>query len=136
MGKGFVSEGGLERGRHLHRGNGRPSDPQRFAEEVIPALRSAAADERARPYPLRDELTAHCPRCRRSSRSDKASRVPGAAFTLVPGWVVAKDFLDGAGPEVSVEYLDAVPADQAGRAAPQAWLSSRKLVAERRDVVG
>ena len=33
---------------------------------------------------------------------------------LVPGWVVAEDFLDCAGPEVSVEYLDAVPADQAG----------------------
>ena len=33
---------------------------------------------------------------------------------LVPGWVVAEDFLDCAGPEVSVEYLDPVPADQAG----------------------
>jgi len=33
---------------------------------------------------------------------------------LVPGRVVAEDFPGGAGPEVPVEYLDAVPADQAG----------------------
>ena len=49
---------------------------QRFAEEVIPALRSAAADERGTPVSLRYELTAHCPRCRRSSPSDNAPALP------------------------------------------------------------
>src|SRR5712691_4842573 len=37
-----------------------------------------------------------------------------SCLPLVPGWVVAEDLPGCAGPEVSVEYLDAVSADQLG----------------------
>ena len=55
---------------------------------------------------------------------------------LAPGWGVAEDLLGGARPEVSVEYLDAVRADQRGVGDSAGVAELEQLVAERGDVVG
>jgi hypothetical protein len=68
---------------------------QRFAEEVIPALRSAAADERGTPVSLRYELTAALPalppivsfgQCSGASLALLLQGRPCAGFAESKGW--------------------------------------------------
>ena len=55
---------------------------------------------------------------------------------LGPGWVVAEDLLGCTGPEVPVEYFDAVRAEQPGMGDSAGVAELEQFMAERRDVIG